>query len=70
MMICKLKFSLSGQPWYNSDYYEFISDNKFINLKTGKTEEFFNQYMEDVTSLNETKRYLRDLKINNLLKNG
>ncbi len=23
-MICKLKFSLSGQPWYTSDYYELI----------------------------------------------
>lgn len=90
-MICKLKFSLSAQPWYNSDYYElveavneggkavsrdhplparFSSTSKFRNLKTNKISEFFNNYMDDVTNLNETKRYLRDLKINNLLKNG
>lgn len=23
-MICKFKFSLSAQPWYDSDYYEFM----------------------------------------------
>jgi hypothetical protein len=78
-MICKFKFNLSVQPWYDSDYYELIeavnegpfsSTSKFRNLKTNKISEFFNHYMDDVTNLNETKRYLRDLKINNLLKNG
>lgn len=78
-MICKFKFSLIAQPWYNSDYYELIesvnkgpfsSTSKFRNLKTNKISEFFNHYMDDVTNLNETKRYLRNLKINNLLKNG
>jgi hypothetical protein len=78
-MICKFKFSLSVQPWYDSDYYELIeavnegpfsSTSKFRNLKTNKISEFFNHYMDDVTNLNETKRYLRNLKINNLLKNG
>jgi hypothetical protein len=83
-MICKLKFSLSSQPWYTSDYYELIDKTgiwiknnnsydynySFRNLKTGEVEHFFSNHMDDVTNLNETKRYLRDLKINNLLKNG
>jgi hypothetical protein len=49
-MICKLKFSLSSQPWYTSDYYELIDKTgiwiknnnsydynySFRNLKTGE----------------------------------
>lgn len=70
---------MSLQPWYTDDYYLLIKINhdkkmlnlgvdcEFLNLKTNETFNHFDKIFYDVTNLNETKSYLRNLKIDKIL---
>jgi len=79
MQILRINSKYHLQSWYSEDYFELIRSHpdRYIrglgfditvkNLRTGEYFNHFNTVFDDVTNLNETKKYLRNLKIEKVL---